>query len=107
VHKILVLPVVLGLMGYFNNWSMEAFIYLSLHCTYSLLWLMKSALFPDRRFEEVQPMRIGVPFIFLPLAGYYLAPYFLISRHITLPPWTVALVLCLYIVGIFFITPPL
>jgi steroid 5-alpha reductase family enzyme len=55
-----------------------------------------------RRFEEVQPMRIGVPFIFLPLAGYYLAPYFLISRHITLPPWTVALVLCLYIVGIFF-----
>jgi hypothetical protein len=63
---------------------------------------MKSALFPDRRFEEVQPMRIGVPFIFLPLTGYYLAPYFLISRHITLPPLTVALALCLYIEGIFF-----
>jgi hypothetical protein len=37
VHKILVLPVVLGLIGYFNNWSIEAFIYLSLNCTYSLL----------------------------------------------------------------------
>jgi hypothetical protein len=32
--------------------------------------LMKSALFPDRRFEETQPPRIGLPFILLPLAGY-------------------------------------
>lgn len=102
VHKILVFPIVLGLMWHFKNWSTEAFIYLSLHSTYSLLWLMKSALFPDRRFEEVQPLRIGLPFIFLPLAGYYLAPYFLISRHVTLLPGIVALVLCSYTIGIFF-----
>ena len=32
--------------------------------------LMKSALFPDYHFEEVQPSRIGRSFVLLPLAGY-------------------------------------
>ena len=30
-HKILVFPVVLGLMWFYENWSTEAFIYLSIH----------------------------------------------------------------------------
>jgi protein-S-isoprenylcysteine O-methyltransferase Ste14 len=101
-HKILVPPVVLALMGFFNNWSVDAVIYLSLHGTYSALWLMKSALYPDRRFHAAVPLRIGIPFIFLPLAGYYLAPYFLISRHLTLAPWVIGACLSIYTVGIFF-----
>jgi hypothetical protein len=32
--------------------------------------LIKSVLFPNRHFEEVQPSRIGLPFVLLPLAGY-------------------------------------
>jgi hypothetical protein len=72
-HKALVIPVVLGLMWFYENWSTEAFIYLSIHGTYSLLWLVKEATYPDRRFEEPQPLWIGTLFIFLPLAGYYLA----------------------------------
>lgn len=101
VHKILVIPVVLGMMVYFENWSTEAFIYLSLHGTYSLLWLIKGTLYPDRRFDEEQPLWIGITFIFLPLAGYYIAPYLLISRHITLPPYLIGLVLFVYIMGVF------
>ena len=50
VDKILVAPIVPGLTWYFN--------------------LMKSALLPDRHFEEAQAPRIGLPFSFLPLAGY-------------------------------------
>jgi steroid 5-alpha reductase family enzyme len=100
-HKILVIPVVLGLMWFYQNWSTEAFIYLSIHGTYSLLWLIKDALYPDRRFDEKQPAWIGVIFIFLPLAGYYIAPYLLISRHILLPPYLIGLVLFLYIMGVF------
>jgi protein-S-isoprenylcysteine O-methyltransferase Ste14 len=56
---------------------------------------------PIRRFEERQPLWIGTLFIFLPLAGYYLAPYMLISRHISLPPYFVGIVLCLFTTGIF------
>jgi len=100
-HKVLVIPVVVGLMAWYQNWSTEAFIYLALHGTYSLLWLTKHALFRDRRFEEEKPLAIAVFFIFLPLGGYYAAPYLLISRHVILPPPLVGLVLFLYIVGVF------
>lgn len=102
IHKILVTPVVLGLMWFFNNWSTEAYIYLAIHGSYSILWLIKDALYPDKRFDERQPAAIAIIFIFLPLAGYYVAPYLLISRAVMLPPALIALVLVLYIFGIFF-----
>jgi protein-S-isoprenylcysteine O-methyltransferase Ste14 len=100
-HKALVIPVVFGLMSFYDNWSMEAFIYLSIHGTYSLLWLVKETTFPDRRFDERQPLWIGALFIFLPLASYYVAPYLLISRHLSLPPYLVGIVLSLFTSGIF------
>jgi len=100
-HKALVIPIVLGMMWRYDNWSTEAFIYLSIHGIYSLLWLIKQSLYPDRRFDKKQPFWIGVLFIFLPLAGYYIAPYLLISGHIVLPPYLIGLVLCLYIMGVF------
>lgn len=100
-HKILVPPLVLGMMWYFDNWSIEAFVYLSLHGTYALLWLIKEALYPDRRFQDEQPLWIGILFIFLPLAGYYVAPYLLISRHVSLPPAVVGGAIGLYTLGIF------
>ncbi|HET9910825.1 MAG TPA: DUF1295 domain-containing protein [Anaerolineales bacterium] len=101
LHKILVAPIVLGLMWYFDNWSVEAFVYLAIHGTYTVLWLIKDRLFGDKRFEEKQPLWIGILFIFLPLSGYYAAPYLLISRHIVLPPYMFGLILCLYTLGIF------
>lgn len=100
-HKVLVAPVVLGMMWFFDNWSVEAFTYLALHGTYSLLWLLKQTYFPDRRFAEKVPLWIGVCFVFLPLAGYYLAPYLLISRHVVLPPYVFAIVIFLYVMGVF------
>jgi steroid 5-alpha reductase family enzyme len=101
IHKALVTPVVLSLMWFFNNWSTEAFIYLAIHGSYSILWLIKDSLYPDKRFDEKQPVAIAIIFVFLPLAGYYVAPYLLISRHLTLPSPLIGLVLVLYIFGIF------
>lgn len=101
IHKILVTPVVLGLMWFFNNWSTEAFIYLAIHGSYSILWLIKDSLYADKRFEEKVHPVVGLLFIFLPLAGYYAAPYLLIIRHVTLTPPLTAVVLVLYIFGIF------
>lgn len=101
IHKALVTPVVLGLMWFFNNWSTEAFIYLAIHGSYSILWLIKDSLYPDKRFDEKQPLAIAFLFVFLPLAGYYVAPYLLISRHLTLPSPLIGLVVVLYIFGIF------
>ena len=100
-HKILVIPLVLFMMWYYNNWTTEAYVYLSIHGSYSVLWLIKHELFPDGRFEEKQPFFIGLFFIFLPLAGYYIAPYILISNRIELQPYLIGIVLFLYSMGIF------
>lgn len=101
LHKILVTPIVLALMWYFNNWSVEAFVYLAMHGTYTALWIVKHYLFGDRRFDQKQPFWVGLIFIFLPLAGYYAAPYLLISRHIELQPYMFGFILFLYTMGIF------
>lgn len=100
-HKILITPSVLAMMWAFDNWSTEAFLYLALHGTYSVLWLIKYFIYPDRSFEERVPVGIGIAFVFLPLEAYLLAPYLLISRHVKHPPWVLAAVLSVYIVGVF------
>lgn len=100
-HKALVVPVVLALMWRYGNWSTEAFLYLAVHGSYALCWLVKSATFPDRRFDEEKPFLVGVLFVFVPLASYYAAPYLLISRRVEQPPWMLGLVLFLSISGVF------
>lgn len=100
-HKILVTPAVLAMMWAYGNWSTEAFVYLALHGTYTILWLIKHAVFPDKSFEERLPPAIGFFFVFLPLCGYLVAPYLLISRHVKQQPWWIGMVLFLYIMGVF------
>jgi steroid 5-alpha reductase family enzyme len=39
--------------------------------------------------------------VFLPLAGYYIAPYLLISRHVRLEPAIIAVATSIYTIGIF------
>ncbi len=99
-HKVLVLPVVLGLMWYFHNWGPAAFLYLGMHGTYTFLWLMKEDIYPDKSFEQKVPFGIGLA-IFLPLATYLIAPYLLISRHTILPAWVFAAAPAIYAVGMF------
>ncbi|KGO93195.1 DUF1295 domain-containing protein [Flavobacterium subsaxonicum] len=101
LHKILVSPIVLCLMWYYDNWSPAAFLYLGLHGTYTLLWLIKQNLYPDKRFEQQLPLKVGLLTPFLPLAGYYLAPYLLISQHTIVPAWVYAVALLVYTLGIF------
>jgi protein-S-isoprenylcysteine O-methyltransferase Ste14 len=101
LHKALVIPVVLALMGYYHNGSTDAFVYLGMHGSYSLLWLVKQRTYRDMRFDQrVHPL-IGLLFIFLPLAGYYVAPYLLISRHISVPPALVGLAVFVFTFGVF------
>ncbi|MEI7488327.1 MAG: hypothetical protein WCJ72_13140, partial [Chryseobacterium sp.] len=101
LHKILVSPIVLLLMWTYNNWSAPAFLYLGLHGTYTILWLIKQKLFPDKRFEQKIPIVIGMLTPFLPLAGYYIAPYLLISDHTNVPVWVFGLAPAIYTLGIF------
>jgi hypothetical protein len=100
-HKILVAPTVLAMMWLQQNWSTEAFLYLALHGTYTLLWLAKYAIYRDQSFEERLPIGIGIAFVFLPLQAYLIAPWMLISRHVQHPPYLLAAVVSIYIIGVF------
>lgn len=100
-HKILVTPIVLAMMWYFNNWSPPAFLYLGLHGTYTLLWIIKQSLFADKRFAQPIPLWLGFLIPFLPLMAYMIGPYLLISEHTDPPNWVFALAPFLCIFGVF------
>jgi protein-S-isoprenylcysteine O-methyltransferase Ste14 len=102
LHKALVIPVVLGFMLWFRNYSPQMWLYLGLHGSYAMIWLLKQAWFPDKRFDVERPVFIGLPFVFLPLASYYVAPFLLAWRQPSLPAWTFALVAALFTFGVFF-----
>ena len=100
-HKILVIPVVVCMMLITGNMSVEAWVYLALHGTYSLLWLMKTHFYPDRHFTKPVPEWAGWLFIFLPLCGYFLAPWLLLSCHVSLPPAILGVVIAMFMLGVF------
>jgi steroid 5-alpha reductase family enzyme len=86
---------------HYHNWSAAAFLYLGLHGTYALLWLIKQALFPDKRWAQPIPLSIGMFTPFLPLMAYLVGSYLLISEHTLLPNWVFAAGPFLVILGVF------
>ena len=101
LHKALVIPVTVAAMLTFGNFSTMMWLYLAMHGTYSILWLIKGRTYPDRRFAEQVPIWIGILFVFLPLAGYYAAPILLAWLHPNVPGWAVALAVSIFTFGIF------
>lgn len=45
-------PYVILLMLYFRNFSLGMYLYLALHGSYGIVWLLKDWLFPDKTFES-------------------------------------------------------
>jgi hypothetical protein len=41
---------IFGMMVYYDNYSLAAFLYLALHGSYGILWLIKDFAFPDGAF---------------------------------------------------------
>eukprot|EP00903_Cladosiphon_okamuranus_P015392 g14216.t1 len=101
LHKLLVTPVTAGLMWYYSCYTPAAWTYLSLHGTYSLLWLAKEACFPDKTFRE--PMSFGVvAFIFVLLnIQYYSIPWALCYHAKTVPEWFQTIAISVYTIGMF------
>ena len=100
LHKGLTLFVVLGMMYFFNNFSISAWIYLSLHGTYGILWLLKERIFPDHYFrDEINIITAITGFIFL--GSYWVAPFLLISSQKDVPNSIISLCISINIVGVF------
>ena len=67
------------LMCYFDNFSLGAWIYLSLHGNYGLIWVLKDRVFPDPGFNKhstVMSLLFPFPVVLIP---YYFIAYWMIS----------------------------
>ncbi|MEM9246303.1 MAG: steroid 5-alpha reductase, partial [Cyanobacteria bacterium P01_F01_bin.153] len=84
LHKGLTLIVVLGMMFWYDNFTLGPWIYLALHGSYGFLWLLKDRVYPDKRWEEEIPITLAAT-AFLSLAAYWVAPFLLISSG-NVPP---------------------
>jgi steroid 5-alpha reductase family enzyme len=78
LHKFLTFLYVLGLMAFYNNFNVAAWVYLALHGTYGIMWLIKDNLYPDKQWEQEISVATGI-FTFVLLGMYWVAPFILIS----------------------------
>ena len=100
LHKGLTIFVVLGMMYVYDNFSISSWVYLSLHGTYGILWLLKERIFPDPYFkDEINYFTAIIGFIFL--GSYWIAPFILISSGIIVPNYVIALCISINIFGVF------
>lgn len=70
---------VLGLMLYYENYSAQAWVYLALHGSYGMIWILKDLSFPDDRWQVDITLGGGLTAIVAVLGPYWVAPYLLIS----------------------------
>nr|WP_290226140.1 DUF1295 domain-containing protein [Trichocoleus desertorum] len=100
LHKGLTGFVVLGLMWAYQNFTIGPWIYIALHGTYGLLWLLKDQLFPDKQWEKKISVGQGI-FIGMILVLYWIAPFLLISRGVVPSAPLIAAAVALNILGVF------
>lgn len=84
LHKGLTAPVIVSMMAIYGNFGLGPWIYLALHGTYGLLWLLKDQLYPDAKWEEDISWGMGT-ITFLALGLYWIAPWLLIHGD-SVPP---------------------
>ena len=100
LHKGLTVFVVAGLMMFYKNYSIAAWVYLSLHGTYGILWLLKEKIFPDQYFKEKINFITSITgFIFL--GSYWIAPFILISSQKSVSSQVIAASISINIIGVF------
>lgn len=101
-HKALVIPITLAMMAIYDDWTTPiVWVYLGLHGTYSLTWLIKSRLFPDRSFDERVRTAEGLAG-FAALTAFLVVPWLLLSGHAGhAPPWFIGLCVGLTVMGMF------
>jgi protein-S-isoprenylcysteine O-methyltransferase Ste14 len=102
LNKGLTAFVMLSLIAAYGQWeNPTAWVYLALHGTYGILWVIKSFIFPDSAWERKTSTWFGIISWFA-LVLYWIPGWLLVSRDIHAPAWYLGLCISMYILGIFF-----
>lgn len=101
-HKGATAVFIISLIAWFDAWSNPtAMIYLALHGSYGILWVIKSRWFPDKSWEKPCTLWWGLA-IWAGLSLYWVAPWIITSANVRAPAWLLAAAVCLYAFGVFF-----
>lgn len=93
---------VLGCIAYYRDWSdLRAWLYLAMHGTYGILWIIKSHYFGDRQWERPISISYGLTTWF-GLSLYWVSPWLICSHRTAIPPaWYLGLCVFIFTIGIF------
>ncbi|MBV6624604.1 MAG: DUF1295 domain-containing protein [Rivularia sp. (in: Bacteria)] len=100
LHKCSTSIFVLALMIIYQNFTIGAWVYLALHGTYGILWLLKDRIYPDKQWEEEISLLTGI-FAFFFICLYWVAPFILISSGSQPSPPLIAAAISINILGVF------
>jgi steroid 5-alpha reductase family enzyme len=101
-HKFVTFLFVLGVMAAYGRWdNLTLWVYLALHGSYGLLWVLKSQVFPDKQWEKPASLVRGL-ILWAGLSLYWIAPVIIAAGDVQAPAWLLALAIALNVVGTFF-----
>lgn len=94
-------PFVLALIAATATWNRaDAWVYLGLHGSYGLLWVIKSRVFGDRNWERpLRPFRALL--LTVGLLGYWASPVLVCLSDTEAPPWLMGMCSAIFGVGVF------
>ena len=87
-------------MVIYKNFTIGAWVYLALHGTYGILWLLKDQIYPDKKWEQEIPVPVGI-FSLILISLYWVAPFILISSGTIPSPPLIAAAIFINILGVF------
>ena len=109
-HKGITFVYILLLIWYFDAFNNQTiWVYLGLHGTYGILWVLKSRIFPDKSWDKKSSIAYGVLILF-GLSMYWVSPWIIVSGYfydITLdsiqsaPGWLISLSIFSFGLGVF------
>lgn len=99
LHKGTTALYVTSLMLIYQNFTIGAWVYLALHGSYGLLWILKDRIYPDRQWEQRVSAAYGA-FVFFALSLYWVAPWLLIARPYIPNPGIIAAAVGLNMIGV-------
>lgn len=101
-HKLLTGPFILALIAAYDEWQNTiAWLYLALHGTYGVLWLLKSRYFGDKNWEREVGLATGL-YTWFGLSLYWIAPWLIVSGNAgEVEPWFIGLCVAIYSFGLF------
>ena len=87
LHKGATFIYILLLMYFFSdclsnqsNNNIAIYVYLALHGTYGILWILKSKIYPDKQWESKCSVWYGL-LIWVGLSLYWIAPYIILTKN--------------------------